>query len=170
MSFRLSRQCASLSVVPLVTLAPYSFVCSGPRAAAWAHAKSHAVVASKPVKVAQVVGEFDREMAKPTENRTMSRYKLYLTDLGDSFRHNGWTHLLFGDTDGANGGDAIAYVAKSSPQDSGSDSTSWPRRTDFIAPCLSQASGRKALKSPWRASALGEKSTSITRQTTPPPL
>jgi Domain of unknown function (DUF4185) len=75
------------------------------------------VVASPAVKVAQIVGEFDRERDKPTENRTVSRYKLYSTDLGVSFRHKGTTYLLFGDTGGPNGGDAIAHVTESSPKD-----------------------------------------------------
>jgi len=79
--------------------------------------KAHEVVASPAVKVAQIVGEFDKERDRPTDNQTMSRYKLYSTDLGVSFRHNGKTYLLFGDTGGPKGGDAIAYVTDSSPKD-----------------------------------------------------
>jgi len=74
------------------------------------------VVADKPVKVAQIVGEIDREQDRPTINRTRSRYGLYGTDLGVTFRHNGATYILFGDTDGINGGDLIAKVVGASPE------------------------------------------------------
>ncbi|MBI4962806.1 MAG: DUF4185 domain-containing protein [Desulfomonile tiedjei] len=83
----------------------------------WGDGRGNYVVqASRAVKVAQIVGEFDREVGKPTQSQTMTRFKLYSTDLGASFRHRGRTYLLFGDTDGAEGGDAIAYVTESSPE------------------------------------------------------
>jgi len=100
-----------------VTAVTFSPCCSAAEKHFGNERESHAVVASKPVKVAQIVGEFDRELGKLTDNRTLSRYGLYSTDLGVSFRHKGKTYLLFGDTDGANGGDAIAYVTESSPKD-----------------------------------------------------
>jgi len=97
-----------------VSLLMLSLFCTAARETFGTDRKSYSVVASRPVKVAQLVGEFDRELDKPTGNVTMSRYKLVATDLGVSLRHNGRTYLLFGDTDGARGGDAIAYVTESS--------------------------------------------------------
>jgi hypothetical protein len=61
------------------------------------------------VKVEQIVGEYDRERREPTRNRTLSRFGLLGTDLGIPFRHKDRTYLLFGDTSGIRGGDAIAY-------------------------------------------------------------
>ncbi|MEW6532313.1 MAG: DUF4185 domain-containing protein [Thermodesulfobacteriota bacterium] len=61
------------------------------------------------VKVAQIVGEYDRERKEPTRNLTLSRFGLMGTDLGVPFRHKDRTYLLFGDTSGIRGGDAIAY-------------------------------------------------------------
>ena len=61
------------------------------------------------VKVAQIVGEYDRERKEPTRNLTLSRFGLLGTDLGVPFRHKDRTYLLFGDTSGVRGGDAIAY-------------------------------------------------------------
>jgi ankyrin repeat protein len=75
------------------------------------------VVIEPPVKVAQLTGEFDRERKTFTRNRTLSRYKLAATDLGASFRHKGRLYMLFGDTVGANGGDAIAYTDDKTPDD-----------------------------------------------------
>ncbi len=68
------------------------------------------VVSGHPEKIAQIVGEFDRERKCLTENRTLTRYGLAGTDLGVPFSHNGRTYLLFGDTLGINGGDCIAYT------------------------------------------------------------
>lgn len=68
------------------------------------------VVATPAVKVSQLVGDIDEERNEPTRSLTMTRYKLARTDLGAPFKHKGRTYLLFGDTDGANGGDAIAYT------------------------------------------------------------
>ncbi|GEM_PF-972179 len=69
------------------------------------------------VKIAQLVGEYDRQRKRPTGNRTLSRFKLSATDLGVPFRHKGRTFLLFGDTGGIRGGDAIAYTTDKSPED-----------------------------------------------------
>lgn len=68
-------------------------------------------------KISQIVGDFDNEREAPTANRTFSRYQLRSTDLGVPFVHNGRTFVLFGDTHGAKGGDAIAYTTDENPDD-----------------------------------------------------
>ena len=45
------------------------------------------IVFARATKIAQLVGEYDRERKKPTVNLTKSRYKLSSTDLGVPFRH-----------------------------------------------------------------------------------
>ncbi len=75
------------------------------------------IVFARATKIAQLVGEYDCERKKPTINFTQSRYKLSSTDLGVPFRHKGRTYLLFGDTHGPPGGDAIAYTTDTSPED-----------------------------------------------------
>lgn len=60
-------------------------------------------------KISQVVGDYDRERSQPTLNQTWTRYQLAATDLGVPFRHKDRTYVLFGDTHGARGGDAIGY-------------------------------------------------------------
>ncbi|HYF99870.1 MAG TPA: DUF4185 domain-containing protein [Candidatus Saccharimonadales bacterium] len=50
------------------------------------------------VKVIQLTGDTDRERNCKTNNQTASRYKIYGTDLGVSFPHNGKLYFLFGDT------------------------------------------------------------------------
>lgn len=75
------------------------------------------VIAKRPVKIAQLVGETDHERKVPTANRTWSRYKLAGTDLGVSFRHKRRTYLLFGDTIGPPGGDAFAWTTDDNPED-----------------------------------------------------
>jgi hypothetical protein len=74
-------------------------------------------VVSRPVKIAQLVGDFDRQRQQPTANRTETRYHLVSTDLGVPFQHHGRTYLLFGDTFGPPGGDAIAFTTDRSPED-----------------------------------------------------
>lgn len=74
------------------------------------------IVVERATKVAQLVGEYDRERKCPTADLTLSRYKLDATDLGVSFRHKGRTYILFGDTSGVSGGDAIAYTTGTSPE------------------------------------------------------
>lgn len=68
-------------------------------------------------KVAQLTNEYDRELEDFTANRTLSRYKLKATDLGAPFEHNNKIFILFGDTSGANRGDAIAYTTDKDPSD-----------------------------------------------------
>jgi hypothetical protein len=74
------------------------------------------VVVERPIKIAQLVGEYDRDLKRPTANRTLSRYKLIATDLGVPFVHRGRTYILFGDTDGTRAGDAIAYTTDTNPE------------------------------------------------------
>ncbi len=78
---------------------------------------SHVIVSARATKTAQLVGENDRERQQPTLNLTWSRYKLAGTDLGVPFRHKDKTYLLFGDTVGLRGGDAIAYTTDTTPGD-----------------------------------------------------
>lgn len=78
---------------------------------------SSVVVLTHATKIAQLVGDYDREQQQPTLNQTWSRYKLAGTDLGVPFRHKDRTYLLFGDTVGACGGDAIAYTTDATPED-----------------------------------------------------
>jgi hypothetical protein len=75
------------------------------------------VVLARAVKIAQLVGEVDRETKQPTLNQTQSRYRLGATDLGIPFSHMDRTFLLFGDSGGAHGGDAIAYTTDANPED-----------------------------------------------------
>lgn len=74
-------------------------------------------IVSRATKVAQLVGDYDKERQQPTLNLTWSRYKLASTDLGVPFTHNGRTYLLFGDTNGVRGGDAISYTTDTTPED-----------------------------------------------------
>ncbi len=85
----------------------------------FAHAQTEKViyVPGSTVKICQLVGEYDRERQTTTINQTESRYGLISTDLGVPFRHNGRTYLLFGDTFGPLGGDAIAYTTDTNPED-----------------------------------------------------
>ena len=69
------------------------------------------------VKISQLVGDYDRERQTATLNVTDTRYHLWGTDLGVPFRHHGRTYLLFGDTIGPPGGDAIAYTTDTDPED-----------------------------------------------------
>lgn len=75
------------------------------------------IVIARPKKICQLVGDYDRQLQEPTINRTKSRYQLFGTDLGVPFSHNGKIYLLFGDTVGANKGDAIAYTTDFNPED-----------------------------------------------------
>ncbi|MBI4790702.1 MAG: DUF4185 domain-containing protein [Chloroflexi bacterium] len=75
------------------------------------------VIAARASKVSQLVGDFDNERNQPTDNLTASRYKLDATDLGVPFRHKDRTYVLFGDTIGARGGDAIAFTTDSNADD-----------------------------------------------------
>jgi hypothetical protein len=108
-----SMSIPSLFVVIILLLYTLSFP-SFRACAEMSPAATATVVATPAVKVCQLVGDFDRERNEPTRNLTMTRYKLARTDLGVPFKHKGRTYLLFGDTDGASGGDAIAYTTDAS--------------------------------------------------------
>ncbi len=68
------------------------------------------VIGAHATKIAQLIGDYDRERQTATTNMTQTRYGLVSTDLGVPFSHKGRTYLLFGDSFGAKGGDAIAYT------------------------------------------------------------
>ena len=80
-------------------------------------------VVKRASKITQLVGEFDREQSRLTTNRTLSRYQLANTDLGVPFRHKDRIYLLFGDTSGVKGGDAIAYTGIDAQPENGMDLT-----------------------------------------------
>ncbi len=67
-------------------------------------------IGAQATKIAQVIGDYDRERQAATTNLTQTRYGLVSTDLGVPFSHKGRTYLLFGDSVGGNGGDAIAHT------------------------------------------------------------
>jgi hypothetical protein len=75
------------------------------------------VIVEHATKIAQLIGDYDRERQQPTLNLTWTRYKLAGTDLGVPFKHKDKTCLLFGDTVGLRGGDAIAYTMDTNPED-----------------------------------------------------
>ena len=75
------------------------------------------IVASRAVKICQLVGDFDHQKQKPTQNLTNTRYKLESTDLGVPFKHKDRIYILFGDTNGPKKGDAIAYTTDRNPED-----------------------------------------------------
>jgi hypothetical protein len=75
------------------------------------------IVASRAVKICQLVGDFDHQKQQPTQNLTNTRYKLESTDLGVPFKHKDRIYILFGDTNGPKGGDAIAYTTDKNPED-----------------------------------------------------
>jgi hypothetical protein len=68
-------------------------------------------------KICQLTGDTDRELGRPTLNRTGSRYGVLGTDLGFSFPFDTRLFFLFGDTLGVHGGDSIAYSADTDPED-----------------------------------------------------
>ncbi|HMV67096.1 MAG TPA: DUF4185 domain-containing protein, partial [Myxococcota bacterium] len=82
-------------------------------------------VTGSTVKLAQLTGERDRQLGRPTPNATDSRFALIGTDLGASFEHGGKTWFLFGDTSTSApdpvlrppDGDAIASSTDANPAD-----------------------------------------------------
>jgi Domain of unknown function (DUF4185) len=52
------------------------------------------------IKVEQLLGEEDKQLHQPTLGRTVTRYGIEGTDLGNSFEHGGRVYFLFGDTVG----------------------------------------------------------------------
>jgi hypothetical protein len=52
-------------------------------------------------KLMQLLGETDKQLHQPTLSRTVTRYHLEGTDLGQSTEHQGRVYFFFGDTVGA---------------------------------------------------------------------
>jgi hypothetical protein len=52
------------------------------------------------IKVEQLLGEEDKQLHQATLSRTVTRYGIEGTDLGNSFEHGGRVYFLFGDTVG----------------------------------------------------------------------
>jgi len=70
------------------------------------------------VKVAQLVGDFDREKNRSTVSLTSTRYGVLGTDLGVSFEYGDKLIFLFGDTVGRLGSqDSFAYCTDENPGD-----------------------------------------------------
>jgi hypothetical protein len=57
-------------------------------------------VAGSTIKVEQLLGEEDKQLHQPTLSRTVTRYGIEGTDLGNSFENGGRVYFLFGDTVG----------------------------------------------------------------------
>lgn len=57
-------------------------------------------VPSSTIKMEQLLGEEDKQLHQPTLSRTVTRYGIEGTDLGNSFEHGGRVYFLFGDTVG----------------------------------------------------------------------
>lgn len=107
------------SRVTLAFIISFIFTIASWKSIPLAHAQNTKVmyVPGSTVKIAQLIGEYDRERKIPTLNQTQSRYKLFGTDLGVPFRHHDRIYILFGDTQGANSGDAIAFTTDTIPGD-----------------------------------------------------
>jgi len=71
------------------------------------------------VKVCQLTGDFDAHLGKPTLSRTLERFGVPGTDLGNPVEHKGRLYFLFGDT-GVLGRrwmrDPIAYTTSTDPE------------------------------------------------------
>jgi len=98
---------------PAVACAALSVMTNGS-----AQAPSLRHVVGSTVKVQQLVGEQDLERGQPTLSRTITRYGLAGTDLGNSFEHDGRVYFLFGDTVGtlAQALDTIGYTDARDPE------------------------------------------------------
>ncbi len=87
----------------------------------WRSKASEVVITSRGQKVAQIVGQTDKQTNQPTVNQTESRYGLIAADLGSSFSYQDKTYFLFGDAfaDQAekNGRDPIAVSTDTDPSD-----------------------------------------------------
>ncbi len=66
-------------------------------------------ILSRPQKIEQLIGDYDRQYQAPTRNLTGQRYQLYFTDLGVCFHHGDRWYLLFGDIP-PKADDPIAYT------------------------------------------------------------
>ncbi len=116
MPTRAAVQVPSATPQPLATSVPISSVDIAPLGSS-AKASLRVLVSARATKISQLIGDYDMERLKPTSNLTASRYQLEATDLGIPFPHKDRTYLLFGDTIGARGGDAIAYTTDAHPED-----------------------------------------------------
>jgi len=72
-------------------------------------------------KIDQMVGDYDRHSEKATQNLTDTKYRIWGTDLGVPFTHEGKTYVLFGDIPGDIGygldRDPIAFTTDNDPED-----------------------------------------------------
>lgn len=69
-------------------------------------------------KIEQLVGDYDRQLSRPTANRTNERFGVHATDLGVPFEHNGKTYVAFGDIPPAtNDQDPLAFTTDTTPED-----------------------------------------------------
>lgn len=66
-------------------------------------------------KIAQIVGDLDRQSRQPTENLTLEHYRLPSTDLGVSFQHRDRTYVAFGDVPGSDR-DPLAFSEDTDPE------------------------------------------------------
>jgi Domain of unknown function (DUF4185) len=66
-------------------------------------------------KINQLIGDFDRQFQRLTENLTFQRYQLPSTDLGVSFQHQGRTYVAFGDSVASR--DPLAWSEDTDPED-----------------------------------------------------
>jgi len=73
-------------------------------------------VAGSTIKLEQLIGDQDKERHRPTLSRTVTRYDLIGTDLGNSFEHAGRAYFLFGDTVG-HWGHALDSIATTNATD-----------------------------------------------------
>ena len=73
---------------------------SAPKATATPAQTSLRVIQGGTRKLEQLLGETDKQFNKPTLNRTVTRYGIEGTDLGQSFESGGKVYFLFGDTVG----------------------------------------------------------------------
>jgi hypothetical protein len=76
-------------------------------------------------KVEQLIGDYDKQLGRPTVNQTESRYGVIGTDLGNSFEHQGRLYVLFGDTIAPGAPDPLAYSDSSDPEG--------PLQLDFLS-------------------------------------
>jgi len=108
-----------LAMLALLVLANDDGEGQGSKEAAASTASGVIIIVGRAAKVSQLIGDYDRERYEPTLNQTGSRYRLYGTDLGVPFEHNGRTYVLFGDAVGAgrHAGDSIAVTDDLVPED-----------------------------------------------------
>jgi hypothetical protein len=112
---------SSRSISPLITLAAATYRAWLPLISSYntgmiPSKPTRVVIGAQATKISQLVGDYDRERETQTTNLTQTRYQLISTDLGVPFYHKGRIYLLFGDSFGGNGGDAIAHTTDFNPE------------------------------------------------------